>query len=54
MKVDYQWVDMMNDKRELRLAYEALVEDRGFPDLIKYCCDKLKKVDKKFKSPEDF
>jgi len=33
MKVDYQWVDGCEDKRELRLAYEALVEDNGFPDL---------------------
>jgi len=33
MKVDYQWVDQCEDKRELKLAYEALIEDNGFPDL---------------------
>ena len=54
MKVDYQWVDACDDKRELRLAYESLVEDSGFPDLTKHAMLKLKELDKHFKSPEDF
>lgn len=32
-KVDYPWVEKCNDKREMRLAYEAMKEDGGFPDL---------------------
>ena len=54
LKVDYQWVDRCDDKRELRLAYESLVEDAGFPDLTAHCLAKLKTVDKKFKTQEDF
>jgi hypothetical protein len=54
LKVDYKWIDNCDDKRELRLAYEALELDSGFPDLLTYCLKKLKSVDKKFKTAEDF
>lgn len=53
-RVDYAWVDRTDDKRELRLAYEALLEDSGFPDLTTYVLKKLKTVDTKFKTTEDF
>jgi hypothetical protein len=33
--VDYPWVEKCNDKREMRLAYEAMKEDGGFPDLTR-------------------
>ena len=32
-KCDYPWVDACDDKREMRLAYECMKEDGGFPDL---------------------
>ncbi len=54
LKVDYAWVDRCDDKRELRLAYEALEEDSGFPDLTAHCLKKLKSLDKRFKTAEDF
>lgn len=50
LRVDYGWVDRMEDKRELRLAYEALTLDAGFPDLTAYCLKKLKTVDKRYKT----
>ena len=53
-KVDYPWIDGCDDKRECRLAWQALTEDGGFPDLANYCKAKLKKLDPKFKLPEDF
>lgn len=53
-KVDYPWVDNQTDKRELRLAYEALKQDAGFPDLSQYVLKRLKAVDTKFKTEEDF
>ena len=34
-KVDYPWVEKCQDKREMRLAYEAMLEDGGFPDLTR-------------------
>jgi len=53
-RVDYGWVDKTENKKELKLAYEALKEDAGFPDLIKYTLKKLKQVDKNYKTEEDF
>ena len=53
-KCDYPWIDAQNDKRELRLAYECLKEDGGFPDLMLYCLKKLKQVDRNFRTAEDF
>ena len=53
-KVDYKWVDNQKDKRELRAAYQALKEDGGFPDLMNHTLKRLKVVDPKFKTTEDF
>jgi hypothetical protein len=41
-KCDYPWVDACTDKREMRLAYECMRDDGGFPDLTNYCLKKLK------------
>lgn len=41
-KVDYPWVDKCEDKREMRLAYETMKADGGFPDLTHHCLMKLK------------
>lgn len=53
-KVDYKWVDKETNKKELRLAYEALKEDAGFPDLTRYVLKKLKQVNPNYKTSEDF
>lgn len=38
----------------MRLAYECVKEDGGFPDLANYCLKKLKQLDKNYKSADDF
>jgi hypothetical protein len=53
-KCDYPWVDAQTDKREMRLAYECMKEDGGFPDLTDYCLKKLRELDPKFKTTADF
>ena len=53
-KVDYPWIEACTDKREMRLAYECVKEDGGFPDLTLACQKKLKELDPKFKTTEDF
>lgn len=53
-KVDYRWIELQNDKRELRLAYEAVKADGGFPDLLLAVREKLRVVDPSFKTSEDF
>ena len=53
-KVDYQWVAKQTSRKELRGAYNELKADGGFPDLLKAVTKKLKEVDPKFKTPEDF
>ena len=53
-KVDYEWTDKNTNKKELRLAYEALKEDGGFPDLMKHVLKRLKQVDPKFKTIDDY
>lgn len=53
-KCDYPWVDACDDKREMRLAYDCMREDGGFPDLTDYCLKKLKKLDPKYKTTADF
>jgi len=53
-RVDYPWVEKCADKREMRLAYEAMKEDGGFPDLTRACLLKLKQLDSKYKTEEDF
>lgn len=53
-KVDYAWVDKQTNKKEMRLAYEAMLADGGFPDLTQYCLKRLKQLDPKFKTSDDF
>ena len=53
-KVDYNWVAKETSKRELKGAYNALKEDGGFPDLLMAVTKRLKVVDPKFKTAEDF
>jgi tetratricopeptide (TPR) repeat protein len=53
-KVDYKWIALQTNKRELRLAYETVKADGGFPDLLKAVRDRLKVVDPTFKTTEDF
>jgi hypothetical protein len=53
-KCDYPWVDSCTDKREMRLAYECMEKDGGFPDLTNYCLKKLKSLDPKYKTSVDF
>lgn len=38
----------------MRLAYEAMKEDGGFPDLTHACLKRLKEIDPKFKTTADF
>lgn len=53
-KVDYRWIELQTNKRELKLAYDAVKEDGGFPDLLKAIREKLRVVDPAFKTTEDF
>ena len=53
-KVDYNWVKNQTSKKELKLAYRALDEDKGFPDLQAAVKKKLKELDPNFKTAEDF
>jgi len=53
-KVDYKWVTNQTDRKELRLAYFALREDGGFQHLMKHTLDRLKVIDPKFMTTEDF
>ena len=41
-KVDYKWIEKETNRKELRGAYNALKEDRGFPDLLAAVTKKLK------------
>lgn len=47
-------MDACTDKREMRLAYECMRDDGGFPDLTHYCLKKLKQLDPKYKTEADF
>lgn len=38
----------------MRLAYECIRDDGGFPDLTNYCLKKLKQLDPKYKTEADF
>jgi len=52
--VDYKWVETQTSKKELRSAYRALEEDKGFPDLLAAVKKKLKEIDPAFKTSDDF
>ena len=53
-KVDYAWVEKQTSKKELKLAYKALDDDKGYPDLQAAVKKKLKQLDPSFKTAEDF
>ena len=53
-KVDYRWVEKETSKRELKGAYVALKEDGAFPDLLAAVVKKLKSIDPRFKTSDDF
>jgi len=38
----------------MRLAYECMKDEGGFPGLSNYCLKKLKQLDPKFKTGDDF
>jgi hypothetical protein len=44
-KIDYDWVDKQNSKKELRLAHAALKADGYFTDLIKHTEKRMKELD---------
>lgn len=48
-RVDFEFVEKCEDKKELLLAYEGLKEDGGFRDLERAVENKLKKLDPVFK-----
>ena len=48
-KVDYEWIEKVNDKKELVAAYDALEADGYFPDLLKTCGEKICKLDPSFR-----
>lgn len=48
-KVDYNWIEKTNDKKELKNAYRALEADGFFPDLLRVCGEKLVSLDPNFK-----
>lgn len=41
-KVDFKWVEKETSKKELKGAYKALLEDKGFPDLLEAVKKRLK------------
>ena len=47
-RIDYDWIEKTESKKDLSLAYEALEEDGGFPELLKTLEKKLIKVDPVF------
>ena len=49
LRVDYEWLAKETNKAELKQAYQALIEDNGYPDLLKACEDRLSEVDPAFK-----
>lgn len=48
-KIDYDWIEKTTSKKDLRLAHETLVEDNGYPDLLKTLENRLMEVDPTFK-----
>lgn len=52
-KVDYDWIDKQNAKKELRLAHAALKADGYFTDLIKHCEKRMKELDPAFHTQEE-
>jgi hypothetical protein len=52
-KVDFDWVEKTEDRKELGKAIEALREDGGFPDLLRACEHRLAVLDPAFKRKLD-
>lgn len=53
-KVDFKWVAKETSRKELKGAFRALTEDKGYPDLLKAVVKRLKEIDPKFKTSDDF
>ena len=47
--IDYEWIEKTSKIKDLKLAYESLVIDGCFPDLIKTCGEKICTLDPKFR-----
>jgi hypothetical protein len=47
--VDFEWVANCTDKKELNLAYNALVEDGYFTELMAAAKERLMEIDPSFK-----
>jgi tetratricopeptide (TPR) repeat protein len=48
-KIDYGWIEKTSSLKELRLAYEELEYDGGFPDLLKTLQGRMCELDPVFK-----
>lgn len=48
-KIDYTWIEKTSNLKELRLAYEELELDGGFPDLLKTLRNRIGELDPVFK-----
>jgi hypothetical protein len=52
-KIDYDWVDQQESKRELRLALAALRKDGYFTDLMKHVEKRLKSIDSSYQTDQE-
>jgi hypothetical protein len=48
-RIDYEWIEKTSNVKELKMAYESLLIDGCFPDLMKTCGEKICTIDPKFK-----
>lgn len=53
-KVDYKWVESQTSKKELKGAYNELIRDGGYPDLLKAVENRLRVIDPKFRTSKDY
>jgi hypothetical protein len=47
-KIDYEWIEKTNSKKELKSAYDALEEDGYFADLLRNLGEKICTLDPSF------
>merc|ERR1712194_863429 len=47
-KIDYEWIEANHNKKELKLAYDALEEDGYFSDLLQKLGEKICLLDPSF------
>jgi len=48
-RIDYPWIEKATNMHEMKLAHETLVEDGGYPDLLKTLEARMMEVDPSFK-----